>query len=1062
MSKKSAVLFVIMAGSLLLTLQAGKAEIPPKTKEFEPQFLDKVYFGKEDSEGDRVTVINAPVIEGGLDVPAREVAAENGEISVELACDPDQETFVTIRLWGGEPSATHLAVAVEGESVGTPARVGEPRQDGRFFYVTMAIPGDHTDGQESVTVTLSAGNDSPDHAYAAYTHVENFYAPPPEEAQGEPLEEPEPSDPDFDVLRENLVVAADAAIEAGMEMQVWDEGAKTHGQIGGIRPRENHSVSTAFVKAYKLEESSYHGDEEMIERALADLDYMCRYQGYRGTLERYYGGGFPWIGGPDRTGFGGGLPGFSGTYTARTFLELMPILEERPELLEAQIDNTGDGEATVTRREAYTQFWRDYLWENMLPRFAVAQKVYNQITVNGTSMFAANEILKFLSPEDAAPDAIMQKQLWAKAGILPIEDEVVDFLLELQVRNNGEYGDADELMKLFSEGNYEPGDGRYYESKHWHWSSTRHYYPLSPKGIGIEFGYSPGYSLHMNNIYMDQIADDHRISDQIRRYFDGTQHVIYPTSRQTGARWSVVGAIGERSKGAHWNSLGTGEKMSQIMHAALELDSAPAKRILYEQLRAMGEIDGFQGRGSVEEPFKWLGYLPDLREWYENYEPTDYRLPAEREGPYAWCDEMIGLALIHDSDGTHYLENAYPDGQKRYHRITPTYRAFGDAKTEFCQASHVETAQLGPYEIVMNRSNTRDVRVEGGPRPYVPAINADGVIDIVSGEAINPSGDQLIGPNESLVLDKRRIVNAPAEAPRPELVDSTVDESTRTKHWEWTIPVGCANRDVYNLPLGDSDTTAQVAKYYEDAISRGTRQHSNQVFTFYRPDQFEPGTPLSVQTDTGEVLAIETIDGCTNRLVVEQPDEAASTIKATGVLPTFGKYGDWAVENTGFSASNITTENALAVEVSEKTKVTDAYPVTFTLPLEKPVKRIVFLHESSWDLSNLRTVLETDDGRTLWRGTHPEEISSPDNRTTPRATDELVNLDGKHIEDAIHFRVRRSVTSEPTDDKWYRDMTERSRMSMESDPTTVSDGWYRRISNVRIEYKDGTATYLHE
>jgi hypothetical protein len=957
--------------------------------------------------------------------------------------------LLTVKLWGGEPTATHLSAAVGGETINTQARVSEPNQDGRFFYVTIAIPTEHTNGQEAVEVTFTAGDAGPDHVYAAYTHAENFYAPPEDEVQGEPLEAPKMSDPDFDVMRENLLAAADAGIDQTKAWQNDDESSRTYGNIRSWGGNRQARGSGNFLRAYKTEGSKYHGDEEMIDRALRSFDFYCRYQGYRGTLKVFWGKR-EWIGGPDRSGIGGGLPGFMATYLGRSFMEAIPIFRERPELLEEEIDANADGEANTTRREAYTRFWRDYLWENMLPRHGIAQKVYNQVTVNGTSMLLANEVLKFLSPEDAAPDHIMTGQARAKAGLLPIEDDVVDFVLELQTRNEGEYGKAPGSLD----------EGRYYESKHWHWSATRHYYPLSPKGIGVEFGYDPAYSLHTKNIYLDKAANDHRISDQVRRYFDGTQHVIYPTGKQTGNRWSVVGAIGSRNPGRQWTRFGG----SKVMHAALNLDIEPARRILREQLRSVNDFAdlnlSFSDSHVVRMPLTWLEYLPTIREWYENEESTDYRLPAEREGLYAWADEMTGLVMIHDTDGTHYLENMYPRTQKRYHRITDEYRAFGDAKSEFCHAAHLETARVGPYEIAMNRSNHRDVRVEGGPRPHRSSIDGDSAVDIVTGDAVDTSGDVLIDPDRTLVLDSRRQGDAGSGPGQPELATASMDERTRRIHWEWSIPEGCADMAALNLPLADDEATARVAEYYKDAVSRGTRQHANQVPTFYRPDHFEAGTPISVSAGDGERLKVETVDGCRNRLVVDQPENDVSGVEATGILPTFDTYDDWVVEAPGFSGDAVRTDDALAVELAGETEVNEEYPLTFTLDLAQPVERIVFLHESSFDRSALRTVLETDDGRTLWRGTHPEELTTPDNRNAPKTTDELVNLEGKHVEGALHFRVRQDVASESMNERWYHELTDGVKMATDQ-PTTVGDGWYRRISNVRIEYADGTAVYPH-
>ena len=124
MCKKSVILFIMAAA--LMNLQACRTAMQPKTTEFDPEFLDKVYFGKDDSEGDRVSITDAPMTKGGLGVSAREVAPETGAIEAEMAVDPEEQTLLTIRLWGGNPSATHLQMAVEGEKVSTRALVAEP------------------------------------------------------------------------------------------------------------------------------------------------------------------------------------------------------------------------------------------------------------------------------------------------------------------------------------------------------------------------------------------------------------------------------------------------------------------------------------------------------------------------------------------------------------------------------------------------------------------------------------------------------------------------------------------------------------------------------------------------------------------------------------------------------------------------------------------------------------------------------------------------------------------------------------------------------------------------
>ncbi|WP_248517968.1 hypothetical protein [Salinarchaeum laminariae] len=1062
----------------------------------ETKFLDAVYFGDEDSEGDRVSATDAPAVEGALETSARAVAGDGGTIEVSLQCDPTEETLFTVRMWGGDPSATKLRFAVDGESISTQASVDSPELPGRFFYETVLIPTDHTEGQERVTVTITADSDDASHAYSAYTHVENFYAPPRAEVQGSPLERPEPSEPNFDRMSSNLLEAFDEGVDRQKDRQNYDDPTNRAYGLASVGSRGWPKAAGNFVRAYQLEESRHYGDEELVDRALAVFDGHCRYQGYRGTLEIFWGI-TPWLGGPDRSGIGGGLPGFMATNLARSFAELQPILEERPELLDEEIDNNADGEKSVTRREAYTQFWRDYLWENMLPRFGIAQKVFNQIIVNGVSMVRANEILKFLSPEDAAPDDLILKQMRAKAGILPIDDDVVDFSLELQTRNAGEYGQAPGTIE----------DGRYYESQHWHWSASRHYNSITPDGISMEFGYDPGYGYAAFHHFeaATEFLDDPQINDQFRTFMDGFQHVLYPTLSQNGERWGKVAAIGSRNPGNPWKGIGVqgvGNPILAYVLAAVDMDHEPSKRVVREHFRYHDDFEGGFESPSPAHLYRLLTKLPDLEDWWEQTEPTDYRLPTEREGAAAWVDEMAGLSMIDDEEGTHYLfgwattkgEGEWAN-QPTYHRITDEYRAFGDAKTDFCPGSHVGSTTVGPYEVAVNASNHRDVRVEGGPRVHVPGIDSPGkgngssgnghpgkgngpsgngppgrgngssgkgngpLLDLVSGEGKMASNDQILDAGDSLVLDRRQHASPTNPGPQPKLQRSSVDSATRRKHWSWRIRGNDDGAEVHSLPLDESDETAQVATYYEDAATLGTGQHSNQVPTFYRPDEVGDRNPVTVSTEDDEELAVETIDGCVNRLVVETPDSGAREIEATAILPTFDSYDAWDVDTPGFSGATVRTDDALEVSVDEEQEVTHDEPVTFALPLNAPVERIVFTHESNWDTtSDLRMVLETSEGEVLWEGTRPEDVVSPEGWDYTAPTDEMVNLEEEHVEDELYFRVVNTAPEESGEDTWYRSMTAGGKAN-EAGPTSVDSDWFRRILDVRIEYADGTARY---
>ncbi|MFC7192817.1 hypothetical protein ACFQL7_25400 [Halocatena marina] len=202
-----------------------------------------------------------------------------------LDCDPNKETLFTARMWGGDPSATRLRFAVNGESISSQASIDSPELPGRFFYETIMIPADLTEGKKHVTVTITADGKGASHAYSAYTHAENFYAPPQNETQGSPLEPPEPSEPNFDRMRSNLIKAIDKGIEHDKARQNYDDPTRKEYGLQSVGSRSGALAPGNFLRAYKLKQSRHYGDEKLLDRALAAFDAHCRYQGHRGTLE---------------------------------------------------------------------------------------------------------------------------------------------------------------------------------------------------------------------------------------------------------------------------------------------------------------------------------------------------------------------------------------------------------------------------------------------------------------------------------------------------------------------------------------------------------------------------------------------------------------------------------------------------------------------------------------------------------------------------------------------------------------------------------------------------------
>jgi hypothetical protein len=94
--------------------------------------------------------------------------ANNAVLTFTMACDPTLQTYLTVKLWGGDttPGVIYLYDAGRGYALTNYEGQSVPQLDdqddttpmspGRFVYVTMPIPLASTQGKQTVTLTLNA------------------------------------------------------------------------------------------------------------------------------------------------------------------------------------------------------------------------------------------------------------------------------------------------------------------------------------------------------------------------------------------------------------------------------------------------------------------------------------------------------------------------------------------------------------------------------------------------------------------------------------------------------------------------------------------------------------------------------------------------------------------------------------------------------------------------------------------------------------------------------------------------------------------------------------------
>lgn len=174
--------------------------------------LDTLVFGDAASEtAHGLTAALSDVVTGGLDQAARVLNAPEtagfwgGTLSATMACKPKGATYVTVKLWGSDSGAElgRLQLFAGGKQVGhyhlgavDPLDIAgdDPRTPERFFFHTLPLPLDLTEGRTSVTLEIRAMGRIAGYAatadqyykamegpsrtiYRLYTHDEPYFDP---------------------------------------------------------------------------------------------------------------------------------------------------------------------------------------------------------------------------------------------------------------------------------------------------------------------------------------------------------------------------------------------------------------------------------------------------------------------------------------------------------------------------------------------------------------------------------------------------------------------------------------------------------------------------------------------------------------------------------------------------------------------------------------------------------------------------------------------------------------------------------------------------------------------
>ena len=441
-----------------------------------PAILDTIILGNAESEqAHNFSAENSVVGYGGLGDTYRQLYPDE-PAWFEIAVDPERMNYLTVKMWGSEfpqKDRQHLAVTDEygtfSLEYGTlwpdlDSMMHEQSQNGSYYYGTIRIPPQATLGRTKVKFKLfNRGNynaygatkyeAAPEYSRSLFkiaTHTEAEYIPQADDKSATTKRY------DFTKTKvspnglspyDYLINEMDAGIETILERQNYGEKWE-QAVADGLSPAEatgayvegtntmrhgswenwcknvfyNKCVGSnsesmkgmrAAALAYDSAWSKYYHDDEIVDRCVSWLDFMCRAQGSNGGFND--ANNKSWVGGPNRTPSTNAINAGERTM-GEVFLMLHDEMERMGYLDQLMDDDLNPDTPMITRRDAYANMFYNisyYMYEAISRRTAVNQDLFNQIS--GT---AAEMSLQILAPSRCRNKEEMKWWWYTATGLL--------------------------------------------------------------------------------------------------------------------------------------------------------------------------------------------------------------------------------------------------------------------------------------------------------------------------------------------------------------------------------------------------------------------------------------------------------------------------------------------------------------------------------------------------------------------------------------------------------------------------------------------------------------------
>ncbi|MGJ8640826.1 MAG: hypothetical protein ACSHYA_15660 [Opitutaceae bacterium] len=263
------------------------------------QRIDSIQFGNQQSEASHaLKAEHSEIFEGALGLQARrllpraETHWRGGNMTFEMAVDPDKPNYITTKFWGGyyeaEKKPNRLMLFIDGKQVGQ-RHLGEieqldiantkPRFIGRFFYKTMPLPFHMTQGKETVKLAIETqgnvngygGNnfdsfqsdiEAPSRGiYRIYTHTDTYFEPDTTETQGKAVATPPIRSVNDEATMDRVKKRINDTLKDLMQRS---DGRYSQYQL------------TFMARAYNEPWTDAYRSKELIEKVAQGVDYQYR------------------------------------------------------------------------------------------------------------------------------------------------------------------------------------------------------------------------------------------------------------------------------------------------------------------------------------------------------------------------------------------------------------------------------------------------------------------------------------------------------------------------------------------------------------------------------------------------------------------------------------------------------------------------------------------------------------------------------------------------------------------------------------------------------------------